>query len=138
MLKPSRLSMNLRVRQVEKIIHSLEKIHQILHRNFMKIDGKSSPRASKTTLVTKMHKKTIPGASFSAKDQFLVDFWVSKGTQKLLKTTESFLRKGPQDAPGASTWSKKVPRNGQAPAIEQFSTNFVDFDQNIHRIFNIF
>ena len=35
-LKPSRLSMNLRVRQVEKIIRSLEKIHQNLHRIFMK------------------------------------------------------------------------------------------------------
>ena len=85
-----------------------------------------------------MHLKTIPGTSFLAKDRFLVDFWVSKGTQKLLKTDGTFWDQGPWDAPGASPWSKKVPRNGQAPAIEQFSTNFVDFDQKIDRIFNIF
>ena len=84
-----------------------------------------------------MHLKTIPGTSFLAKDRFLVDFWVSKGTQKLLKPTESFWDLGPGDAPGASLWSKKVPRNGQAPAIEQFSTIFVDFNQKNYRIFDI-
>ena len=85
-----------------------------------------------------MHKQTIPGTSFLAKDRFLVDFWVSKGTQKLLKTDGTFWDQGPWDAPGASPWSKKVPRNGQVPAMKQFFIDFGDFTPKIHIIFKIF
>ena len=71
----------------------------------------------------------IRWTSFFAKDRSLVDFWVSKGTPKWVKTMESFWDLGPGDTPGASPWSKKVPRNGQVPAIKQLSTNLGDFNQ---------
>jgi len=73
---------------LKKSYAALEKYINFCIEISWKINEKSSPRVSKTTFVTKMHKQTIPGISFLAKDRFLVDFWVSKGTQKLLKTRE--------------------------------------------------
>ena len=51
-----------------------------------KIDENPSPKMRKTIIAGKIDTKSLPGALFRAKDQFLVDFGVPEGTPKLPKS----------------------------------------------------
>ena len=74
---------------LKKMRAALEKCIDFLIKFSSKIEENPSPKVRKTIIATKIDKKSLPGALFRAKDQFLVDFWVPEGTPKLPKSYEA-------------------------------------------------
>jgi len=80
-IKTLRLCMVLRVRQVEKNACGFEKMRCFFIKFSSKIDGKSMPKVRKTISARKIYKMSLPGTTFCAKNQFLVDLGVPAGSQ---------------------------------------------------------